>query len=43
MTRSYVLMSQGANEWLTEDVERVLGRRPVMFDQFAKDYAHFFA
>jgi uncharacterized protein YbjT (DUF2867 family) len=42
MTRSYVLMSQGANERLTEDVERVRGRRPVMFDQFAKDYAHFF-
>lgn len=42
MTRGYVLMSQIANEELTEDVRRVLGRRPATFDQVAKDYAHFF-
>ncbi len=42
MTRSYVLMSQVANEPLSGDVERVLGRQPASFDQVAKDYAHFF-
>lgn len=41
MTRSYVLMSL-ADELLTGDVERVLGRRPASFDQVARDYAHFF-
>lgn len=41
MTRSYVLMSL-ADEQLTGDVERVLGRRPASFDRVARDYAHFF-
>lgn len=41
MTRSYVLMSL-ADEPLSRDVERVLGRRPASFDQVARDYAHFF-
>jgi len=41
MTRSYVLMSL-ADEQLTGDVERVLGRQPASFDRVARDYAHFF-
>lgn len=42
MTRSYVLMSQVANEELTGEVRRILGRQSASFDQVARDYAHFF-
>lgn len=41
MTRSYVLMSR-ADEQITGDIERVLGRQPASFERVARDYAHFF-
>ncbi len=42
MTRSYAGMSQGASAIVTDDVQRLLGRKATSFDQAAKDYARFF-
>ena len=42
MTRSYEGMSKGASAIVTDDVQRLLGRKATSFDQVAKDYAHFF-
>ncbi len=42
MTRSYAGMSQGASAIVTDDVQRLLGRKATAFDQVAKDYARFF-
>ncbi len=42
MTRSYAGMSQGASAIVTDDVQRLLGRKATSFDQVATDYARFF-
>ncbi len=42
MTRSYAGMSQGASAIVTDDVQRLLGRKATSFDQVAMDYARFF-
>jgi hypothetical protein len=39
---SYSMIKAGPASRTTTEVERITGRKPIPFTQFAKDYAEFF-
>jgi hypothetical protein len=38
----YTIIKAGHASKTTNEVEQIIGRKPISFSQFAKDYAEFF-